>query len=110
MTAATAAVAFTEPLRHYGTGKSPRNTYQRIVNEEVGGNNGEPFNAPPRSKREEENDIVLDLAAKIVNAGFKVLAVKLHPDKQGGSHDAMRRLNAAKKLLTDGLTRSEIMM
>jgi len=53
---------------------------------------------------------VLDLAAKIVNAGFKVLAVKLHPDKQGGSHDAMRRLNAAKKLLTDGLTRSEIMM
>jgi hypothetical protein len=32
------------------------------------------------------------LALQLIDIGYKVLSVKLHPDK-GGSHDAMRRLN-----------------
>jgi hypothetical protein len=39
------------------------------------------------------------LYREMLDAGFKALAVKLHPDKQGGSTEAMRQLNAAREKL-----------
>lgn len=52
---------------------------------------------------EKEDELIHQLATKIVDVGYRVLSVKLHPDK-GGSHDAMRRLGAAKELLKHALT------
>jgi hypothetical protein len=56
-----------------------------------------------RQKAEKEAQLIHKMAVEIVNVGFRVLSVKLHPDK-GGSHDAMRRLNQAKKLLIETLS------
>lgn len=49
-------------------------------------------------KRADERDLQRELALKIIDIGYKVLARKLHPDK-GGSRDAMSRLNAARERL-----------
>jgi hypothetical protein len=43
-------------------------------------------------KRVGEHKLKLDLAAQLIDIGFKVLASKLHPDK-GGSPEAMTLLN-----------------
>jgi hypothetical protein len=103
------------PLRHVTrpNGKAqdfnrPRDQYRKIVDEEVDEDEASRFEVP-RTKKEQENELVLDLAEKIINAGFRVLSVKLHPDK-GGSNDVMRRLGAAKELLLDTLQRAELMM
>jgi hypothetical protein len=88
------------PLKHYGSGNSPRNEYQRIVNEQV-----EDVKAFERQPEINESELIQELAEKIVDTGYKVLAVKLHPDKDGGSNEAMRNLNKAKKLLKDALIR-----
>jgi hypothetical protein len=95
----------TSPHSHRRDTNRPADQYRRIVDDEV----GEPDRFEiPRTKKEVESDLILDLAEKIINAGFKTLAVKLHPDKDGGSNEAMRRLNAAKKLLEDALFREEL--
>jgi hypothetical protein len=83
-----------------------RATYGRIVDEEV---EPEQFEIP-RTKREVENELVMELAGKIINAGFRVLSVKLHPDKDGGSNDAMRRLNTAKQILEKALLHQSLRM
>jgi len=80
----------------------PRDRYRQIVDDEV--KEVKPFEVK-RQPVKEENELVLELADRIINTGFRVLSVKLHPDKDGGSNDAMRRLNKAKKLLSDALLR-----
>jgi hypothetical protein len=84
-----------------------KSTYKRIVDEEMG--EPEQFEVP-RTEREVENELVAELAAKIINAGFRVLSVKMHPDKEGGSNEAQRRLNSARTLLQDALTRQALRM
>jgi hypothetical protein len=54
--------------------------------------------AADEQKRRGEAQLIHDLAYKLIDIGFKVLASKLHPDK-GGSHEAMARLNKVKTLL-----------
>lgn len=49
--------------------------------------------------RAKEQKLIDDLALEIISIGYKVLATKMHPDKGTGSHEAMRRLNAARDLL-----------
>src|SRR4030095_13631630 len=46
----------------------------------------------------QETELIHELALKIIDAGYKVLSMKMHPDK-GGNPDAMRRLNEARKML-----------
>jgi hypothetical protein len=46
------------------------NQYRRIVDHEV--EEPESFHVPS-TKREQENELILDLAEKIINAGFRVL-------------------------------------
>jgi hypothetical protein len=83
-----------------------KSTYRKIVDEEIG-EQPEHFEIP-RSAREVENELIAELAGKIINAGFRVLSVKMHPDKAGGSNEAQRRLNSAKTLLQDALTRQSL--
>jgi hypothetical protein len=84
-----------------------KSTYRRIVDEEM----GEPQQFEiPRTAQDVENDLIAELASKIINTGFRVLSVKMHPDKQGGSNEAQRRLNSAKTMLHDALTRQALRM
>jgi len=75
--------------------------YGKIVENAVG-EDVTPFERRPDI---DESELIQNLAGKIINTGYKVLAVKLHPDKDGGSNEAMRNLNKAKKLLEDALVR-----
>jgi DUF3102 family protein len=50
-----------------------------------------------------EAKLVRDLAAEIINIGYKALATRLHPDKRDGSAEAMTRLNRARALLRGAL-------
>jgi hypothetical protein len=47
-----------------------------------------------------EHVLEKNLALKLIGIGYKVLSIKLHPDK-GGSHDAMRRLNRVRAKLKE---------
>jgi len=49
--------------------------------------------------RAQERDAERALAHRLIDIGFKVLAKELHPDKVGGSRDAMRRLNVVRDKL-----------
>jgi hypothetical protein len=54
-------------------------------------------------RRSEEREAERKLALKLIDIGYKVLAVELHPDK-GGSHEAMQRLNAVREWLKNSAT------
>jgi len=95
----------TAPRHHATDTNRPRDQYRRIVDDEV--EKPESFSIP-RTKREIENDLILDLAEKIISAGFRVLSVKMHPDKDGGSNEAQKRLSAAKRLLENALQRESL--
>jgi Protein of unknown function (DUF3102) len=45
------------------------------------------------AKNAEEREARYRLALQLIDVGYKTLAVKLHPDKEGGSQEAMTRLN-----------------
>src|SRR6516164_359460 len=45
-----------------------------------------------------ENAAMRTLSVQIIDAGYRVMAMKLHPD-HGGSNEAMRRLNAVRNAL-----------
>jgi len=53
--------------------------------------------------REVERKLLRSLSVKIIDIGYKVLAAKMHPDKPGGSKEAMQRLNEAKRSLMAAL-------
>lgn len=50
-------------------------------------------------KRADERKLQEQLAMKLIDIGYKVLAAELHPDKKGGSKEAMIRLNEVRKRL-----------
>jgi hypothetical protein len=49
--------------------------------------------------RAQERDAERALAHRLIDIGWKVLAKELHPDKVGGSRDAMKRLNSVRDKL-----------
>lgn len=51
--------------------------------------------ADERQSREEEIKLHRDLALKLIDLGYRAMATRLHPD-QGGSRDAMSRLNTVR--------------
>jgi hypothetical protein len=55
-----------------------------------------------RAKRAKEQVVIKRLAVQIIEAGFKLLSTRLHPDK-GGSDEGMRRLIAARGQLKHAL-------
>jgi hypothetical protein len=46
-----------------------------------------------RETREEEMRRHRALALQLIDIGYKALATRLHPDRAGGTHEGMRRLN-----------------
>jgi hypothetical protein len=50
--------------------------------------------------RAQERAAERDLGLRLIDIGFKILSFELHPDK-GGTHDAMRRLNAVRARLKE---------
>jgi len=88
---------------------------------EAYGDNREPSHRPPwnrpvanlvdrarkqtqmwRDKRvseEKERELERHLAFRLIDIGYKILSVELHPDKRGGSDEAMARLNAVRARL-----------
>jgi Protein of unknown function (DUF3102) len=59
--------------------------------------------AEERQSREREAALIKQLAHQLVDIGYRVLAAKLHPDRPGGSHEAMKRLNAVRRLLKEAV-------
>jgi hypothetical protein len=57
--------------------------------------------AQRRLSEERERTAERRLALRLIDIGYKVLSVELHPDKRGGSHEAMQRLNAVRSRLRE---------
>ncbi len=55
------------------------------------------------SSRVKEDTQIRELGMQLIDIGFKVLAAQLHPDKSGGSHEAMQRLNEVRRILRGAL-------
>lgn len=55
--------------------------------------------AREKQSKVDESKLMHELAMKLVDIGYKVLASKLHPDKRGGSREAMERLNRVRQIL-----------
>ena len=49
-----------------------------------------------KQNRAQEYKLLRRLALEMIDIGYKALAAKLHPDKPGGSQEAMQRLNRAR--------------
>jgi hypothetical protein len=47
----------------------------------------------------QEHEAQRNVARRLIDIGYKELAPQLHPDKAGGSHDAMARLNRVRDKL-----------
>jgi hypothetical protein len=56
--------------------------------------------ADERQSRDAEIRLHRELALKLIDLGYRALATRLHPD-QGGSRDAMARLNTVREQLKD---------
>jgi hypothetical protein len=52
-----------------------------------------------RQTREKEKRLEHLLGLRLIDVGYRVLSTKLHPDKPGGSVEAMRRLNRVRDIL-----------
>jgi hypothetical protein len=59
--------------------------------------------AEERQSREREAKLIKQLAYQLIDIGYRVLATKLHPDKPGGSDEAMTRLNKVRRLLKEAV-------
>jgi hypothetical protein len=53
----------------------------------------------PKMKLVDERALQKKLAIELIDIGYRALAAKLHPDKKGGSREAMRRLNDVRAML-----------
>jgi hypothetical protein len=50
---------------------------------------------------EKEGELLRELVIECCNIGYKALATRMHPDKPGGSDEAMSRLNKARRIFKD---------
>ena len=77
-------------------------TWTKPVKEVVSRVNVEAL-AKERQNREKEDRLIRQLGIQLIDIGYKVLAAKLHPDKPGGSAEAMARLNKVRSLLKEAI-------
>jgi hypothetical protein len=56
--------------------------------------------ADEKQSREDEITLHRDIALKLIDLGYRAMATRLHPD-QGGSRDAMARLNTVRDELKE---------
>lgn len=55
--------------------------------------------AQEKQAKVDESKLMHELAMTLIDIGYKVLAKELHPDKRGGSREAMERLNRVRQIL-----------
>ena len=79
----------------------PSRSWQAPVREIASRVNVEAL-AQERENRQKEQRLLRELALKLIDIGYRVLAAKLHPDT-GGSHEAMKRLNEVRRLLREAI-------
>lgn len=84
----------------YGSSNHGRPGWERPVREVVNRINVRAM-AQERQNREKEEKIQRQLALQLIDIGYKVLATKLHPDKQGGSTEAFQRLKEVRDRLKE---------
>src|SRR5678809_1540495 len=78
---------------------SRKPSWQEPVREIIGKVDTETLNLKrDELKKADEREAQRELAGRLIDIGYKVLAHKLHPDK-GGSREAMVRLNAVRDRL-----------
>jgi hypothetical protein len=53
--------------------------------------------------RENEARLMRQLSHQLIDIGYRVLSAKLHPDKAGGSREAMARLNKVRSILKEAI-------
>jgi hypothetical protein len=70
--------------------------HERRTNRRPTNGNRQSTAAPPSQESARELVANKELALKLVDAGYRALAQQFHPDRQGGSHDAMSRLNTVR--------------
>jgi hypothetical protein len=78
-------------------GQKPARSAWRSVHETADKVNV-PRLADERQTRDDEIKLHREMALKLIDLGYRALATKLHPD-QGGSRDAMARLNVVRDQL-----------
>jgi hypothetical protein len=83
------------PDRKHGSGQA---AWERPVRQAVSTFNPEAY-AKELQNRAKERELERKLALKLIDIGYKVLAAQLHPDKRGGSAEAMSRLNSVRTRL-----------
>jgi hypothetical protein len=89
---------FVEPNRHPGH----RPSWTEPVADSLKRLKIESFNLRERDiSRAQERKLERELGLNLIDIGYKVLAVKMHPDKTNGSADAMRRLNRVRARLKE---------
>ena len=49
--------------------------------------------------RQQERQAEIKLGQRLIAIGYRVLSAELHPDKRGGSREAMARLNRVRERL-----------
>ncbi len=76
--------------------------YHRPVIQVLRAVDAEALAREEQSKRK-ERELVRELGLQLIKIGYRVLAAKLHPDKPGGSNEAMARLNKVKSILEGAL-------
>jgi hypothetical protein len=67
---------------------------QKAFRRALGDINADEF-VQERQARDDEVELHRDLAAELIDIGYRALATKLHPDR-GGSKEAMARLNCVR--------------
>ncbi len=83
----------------YNTFASKKPSWQEPVRQVIDRVDTESLNLKREElKRADERDVQRELALRLIDIGYKVLAQTLHPDK-GGSREAMARLNAVRDRL-----------
>lgn len=106
-----AAVVAKTPTRRFSTLRDaaspnfrsePAQTWQAAVRQTTASLNFDRL-AAEREGRDREQRLLRELAHKLVDIGYRVLAAKLHPDKPGGSTEAMKRLNEVRRLLKEAV-------
>ena len=88
-----------------GETRSPRiaePSYHRPVIRELKAVDTKALALEEQGKRK-ERELVRQLGMQLVKIGYRILAEKLHPDKSGGSTEAMSRLNKVREILEGAL-------
>jgi hypothetical protein len=83
------------PAKDWRAGKNVHDAIKQPLKDAV----SRPKLHAPKMKLIDERALQKKLAKELIDIGYRALAARLHPDKRGGSKEAMRRLNDVRAML-----------